>query len=315
MSSAMPASDPEAASELLRNTLRCFAGAMVGMGVFTLLSGGVNVLSSLLVVALGVVWLRALRSRGSLADALDELAKLSDKDCRGCCRNCCSGACRGALDNVRGLAIAVICFGVFELIIYLTALPLIVSILAENGVEEDMDREYSCSYFNDNPYVGTEQYSCFTGQSTYCTIFYNPAFWQEIQIPCYVGTTDAYCYLTLPSTASISGTCTAYAYMFGDSNPIDFTSGWLLYATGVTAVTAPLNIAWGAITLSMLAVLTLSTREKLSARASDAVPLMHSELMLQTYAPPPYDKQPEPIFMSFAVGADKSGAEEDVPEA
>ena len=100
--------------------------------------------SSALVIALAATWLRALHSRGSLADALDELALLSDKDCRGCCRNCCSGACRGALDNVRGLAIAAIVFGILELMTYVVWFSLLGVLIGDNY--ENRTVSYSCSY-------------------------------------------------------------------------------------------------------------------------------------------------------------------------
>jgi len=107
-------SSSEYSSELLRNVLRYFAWAMISMGIYTLLSGGVNIVSSIMVVAMGYQWLCAAASRGSLQTHLNELALLSDKDCRGCCRNCCSGMCRGTFDNIRGLAVAAITFGFLE---------------------------------------------------------------------------------------------------------------------------------------------------------------------------------------------------------
>ena len=105
-------------SELLRLVLRYVGSAMVGLGVFTLLSGGVSVVSSVLVIAMGAQWLAATAARGVLSSHVEELAQLREKDCVGCCRHCCSGMCRGVFDNIRGLAIAAIVFGVFELIGY-----------------------------------------------------------------------------------------------------------------------------------------------------------------------------------------------------
>ena len=104
--------------------------------------------SSVLVIAMAATWLRALHSRGSLADALEELAQLSDKDCSGCCHNCCSGTCRGVLDNVRGLAIAAIVFGILELLTYVV----VFSSLGINLFYSYENRAFSCSYSGKGSY-------------------------------------------------------------------------------------------------------------------------------------------------------------------
>jgi len=111
-------------SPVLRSVLRHLAWTMLSMGIFTLLSGGLNVISSALIIALGQQWLQATSLGSSLKEHLDELQLLSDKDCRGCCRFCCSGQCRGVLDNIRGLAISAITFGVIELVFYMPYLSI-----------------------------------------------------------------------------------------------------------------------------------------------------------------------------------------------
>lgn len=311
---AAPAPDTEVASELLRGVLRCIAGAMLGMGIFTLLSGGVNVVSSVLVISLGASWLGALHARGSLADELAELAMLSDKDCRGCCRHCCSGTCRGKLDNVRGLAVAAIVFGVFELIVYSGWLSTVALLVSENYYYTSTS--YTCpysSYVKTSDSVSTSSFSCNTGPSTFCNINYSPSFYYStITIPCYAGTTNTVCRVYLPNSIYYSGTCfgsvSNYVYQYADS-----LASWLFYAVGHTAMAAPLNIAWGAITLQILAVLTLASRGKLSARANEATPLIHSALS-HSYLNA-FDSQlaarSAPTFMA---GASKSGAGEDAPE-
>ena len=203
-------SSREYASELLRKILRVSAWAMVAMGMFTLFSGGITVLSSIMVIALGYQWLCATASRGSLQTHLNELALLSSKDCRGCCRSCCSGMCRGTFDNIRGLAIAAITLGVLELVIYVFTFSIM-------GV------------------LYTGYYSGMNSGGRYI-IYY----------------------------ASIGR--------------------WLLYIVGHTAVAAPLNIAWGAISLNLIGTLTIPSNALFAvdsqaheANLSDKGPLLAKE--------------------------------------
>lgn len=103
-------------NELLRVVLRVTAMLMLCMGVFTLVSGGISFISSILVIGMASQWLRAVASRGSLAQHLQDLSQLESVDCRGCCSSCCTCKCRGVLDNVRGLAIAAIVLASLELV-------------------------------------------------------------------------------------------------------------------------------------------------------------------------------------------------------
>jgi hypothetical protein len=309
------APDPEVASELLRGVLRCFAGAVVGMGIFTLLSGGVNVISSILVISLGASWLRALHARDSLPDELAKLAKQSDKDCRGCCHHCCSGTCRGTLDNVRGLAVAAIVFGVLELIAYAGWFPALALLISENYYY--ISTLYSCSYsssVSSSDTVYKSYFSCNTGASIFCTINYNPDFlYSSISIPCYAGTTSTLCRVSLPSSIYYYGKCNGYVsnYVSQYADPL---ASWLFYAVGHTTMAAPLNIAWGVITLQILAVLTLATRGKLSsARANEATPLIYSA-QAHPYLKPFESQLAARSAPTFMTGASKNGADEDAPE-
>jgi hypothetical protein len=76
-------SGSEYSSELLRNVLQYLAKAMLGMGIFSLLSGGVCGISSSLVIAMAHQLLRATAARGALQEHLSELEleirKLNDK--------------------------------------------------------------------------------------------------------------------------------------------------------------------------------------------------------------------------------------------
>jgi hypothetical protein len=198
-------------SEQLRSVLRYFGWAVMSMGIFTLLSGGVNVISSCLVITLGQQWLEATstRLRTSLSDHLDELQLLSGKDCRGCCRHCCSGQCRGVFDNIRGLAIAAITFGVLEMIALMPTLAI-------------LGNEF------------TLQYGVAITQSPYYP--YNS-------------------YVTCNPQADLG------------------IGQWLFFALGHNTLAAPLNIAWGAITLNFIAVLTSK-----SASSTESTSLLKGEV-------------------------------------
>jgi hypothetical protein len=251
-------SSSEHNSELLRNVLRYFAWAMVAMGIYTLLSGGVNVVSSIMVIAMGYQWLCAAASRGSIQKHLNELALLNDKDCRGCCRNCCSGMCRGIFDNIRGLAVAAITFGVVELLIYSVSFSL-------------LGLFYTYGYYGDQQ---TSQFQCYAGGSSYCYIDYRPSFQsRSYSIPCYTFG-SYYCYLTLPVSDG-------YSSSYDSNYDYGAVGRWLFYAVGHTAVAAPLNIAWGAITLNLIGSLTLATGAAVAgdsqaneASSGDTVPLL-----------------------------------------
>jgi hypothetical protein len=230
----------EHGSELLRSVLRYLSWTMLCMGIFTLLSGGVSVVSSSLVIAMGIQWLTAVASPGSLVTHLEALSLLREKDCRGCCRNCCSGMCRGTFDNIRGLAIAAITFGVFELLTYVISFSFLGLGLAFTSSITD--------YYK----VSTNrELSCYAGSSKYCTIYYNPRFLGGssgyYSFNCYTFSSSGYCYATLPDTL----------YPTNDNS----IGSWLFYAVGHTAVAAPLNIAWGALTLKLIDALTIMANE------------------------------------------------------
>ena len=260
----------EHGSELLRVVLRYLAWAMLSMGIFTLLSGGVTIISSILVIACGYQWLCAAASRGSLQSHLDELALLRDRDCRGCCRNCCSGMCRGVFDNIRGLAIAAITIAVFELISYVTAFSLLGYIFTGYG--------YGYGYYGDFYTVrNTRQFGCYTSSSsTFCQIDYRPSYlssYYPYSIPCYAGSTSTYCSVILPDTIYPSGYPSGYPSYYSSSyyNDLADIGRWLMYAVGNTAIAAPLNIMWGAITLQLVGALTIGTNGAGAAGESTAL--------------------------------------------
>jgi len=266
----------EYSSELLRNVLQYLARAMLGMGIFALLSGGVCGISSSLVIAMAHQLLRATAARGALQEHLSELALLRDKDCRGCCRNCCSGMCRGTLDNARGLAIAAITFGVLELMGFVSAL----SLLGWSFTYSYSNR-YQNSYYSYYSVSSTRQFSCYAGSSNYCTISYYPTFlYQSYSFQCYAGG-SSYCYATLPDTIYDRDSYTSYDYELAE------IGRWLFYAVGNTAIAAPLNIAWGALTLNLIGVLTIAGRDSESAAGESTALLSRAAV---------------PVFMS---GADK----------
>ena len=171
----------------------------------------------------------------------------------------------------------------------------------------------SASYYSGQS-VQTSSYSCYTGSTnTFCTINYRPDFWGSYStIPCYAGTTSTYCSVTLPSSYSYTGTCSAYSSV-GTSNSL---SHWLFFAVGHTAISAPLNIAWGALTLGILGVLMLSTASQ-SPRATEATSLLYQQQQQQqqrqqtyqqqqpTYQQPTYSAAPDSEALTY-MGADKS---------
>ena len=167
--------------------------------------------------------------------------------------------CRGTLDNARGLAIAAITFGVLELVSYVSAFGLL---------------GWSFTYFYSNSYSyysyyynvrSTRQFSCYAGSSNYCTISYYPTFlYQSYSFQCYAGG-SSYCYATLPDTIYDRGSYTSY------DNELAEIGRWLFYAVGNTAIAAPLNIAWGALTLNLIGVLTIAGAGSESAGESTAL--------------------------------------------
>ena len=218
---------------------------MIAMGTFSLLSGGVNIISSFWVIALGRLWLSATASHGSLKRHFDELALLHDEDGRGCCRNCCTLRCAGTFDNIRGLAITAIVWGLFELVAYVVAFSIVGASYANGN---------SISPYSASPkYIVTSTYlfSCYAGSNDYCYLNYNPSFlYSSYSFYCYAGS-SSYCYANLPDT--IAPDLASY-------DTVAALGRWLLYASGHTAVAAPLSIAWGALSLILIGVLTVSAK-------------------------------------------------------
>jgi len=269
-------------SPVLRSVLRYLAWAMLSMGIFTLFSGGLNVVSSALVIALGQQWLQATSMNSSLKSHLEDLQLLSDKDCRGCCRNCCTGQCRGVLDNIRGLAISAITFGVIELIVYMPYLSVMGVILTFWQTPYLYSSAGYCSGPSATTYVDGKTYTCNTNSQVYCTINYPPQFTyspSSSSFQCYTGTTFSQCSVSLPyrayantPQASVYGnycyTSSSYTY-----DSASTTIGqWLFYAVGHTAIAAPLNIAWGALTLNLIAALTTKARTGLADERTSLLP-------------------------------------------
>ena len=89
----------------------------------------------------------------------------------------------------------------------------------------------------------------------YCTIYYNPSYLSysnSYSFPCYAGVGST-CYVSLPDSITPSNNYNYYNYSFADA----MIGKWLFYAVGHTIVAAALNIAWGAITLNLIGVLTV----------------------------------------------------------
>jgi len=113
---------------------------------------------------------------------------------------------------------------------------------------------YNSYYSNYYNVQNTRVFSCYAGSNQYCTISYYPTFlYQSYSIPCF-SYGNSYCYVTLPGT--IYPNNNYYPYFYSDYVAI---GRWLFYAVGHTAVAAPLNIAWGAITLNLIGTLTITT--------------------------------------------------------
>jgi hypothetical protein len=78
-----------------------------------------------------------------------------------------------------------------------------------------------------------------------------------------------------------------YYYDFGYSS-VNSVGRWLFYAVGHTAVAAPLNIAWGALTLNLIGALTI---------LANGSPAGESTALLYKAAAPVFmvgkEKQPE----------------------
>jgi hypothetical protein len=281
----MSASSSEHSSELLRRVLRHVASAMLAMGLFTLLSGGVNIVSSLLVIAMGGQWLVATASRGSLQEHLEELALLREKDCVGCCRNCCSGMCSGVFDNIRGLAVAAIVFGVFELIGYVGPFGGLGYALTSYGYPT---LSPGSSTYN----VNTRTYECYTGSNTYCTIYYYPSYtYQSFSFKCYSGTPGTYCSAMLPDYITQQYGPYIYNYFYDSTDSA--IGKWLLFAAGHAAVAAPLNIAWGAITLNLIGVLTAMAPSAGDPSAGETTALLSRKSPAPTFIVTGDAKQPE----------------------
>ena len=121
--------------------LRCAGSVILGLPLLVLLSGGSCVITAILVVAQGGLWLSATATPRTLAAATHRLRGLHD-DCGcgsgsegRCCgtpaTQCCTGKCLGELDNIRGLAIAAMVFALLD-IVTVTVLAYIASMLVDN---------------------------------------------------------------------------------------------------------------------------------------------------------------------------------------
>lgn len=234
---------------------------------------------------MGAQWLAATASRGSLREHLDELALLREKDCVGCCRNCCSGMCGGVFDNIRGLAIASIIFGVFELIGYVGPFGGLGYVLTNYG--SPMLSPGSSEYD-----VVTRSYECYTGSNTFCTINYYPSFtYQGFSVKCYSGQTSSYCSASLPDRITQRYGPSIYNFDFPGAR--DAAIGqWFLFAAGHAAVAAPLNIAWGAITLNLIGVLTATVPSAGEPSAGETTALLSRQSPAPTFIVAGDAKQP-----------------------
>lgn len=83
---------------------------MLGLSIFSLVSGGINIISSALVIAQGALWLNTTASVPMLAKALAEVTGAE-------LRTAANGCCSGTFVQLRGLAIAAIVFACFEMIV------------------------------------------------------------------------------------------------------------------------------------------------------------------------------------------------------
>ncbi len=145
---------PHDALEGLRQTIRKFAMFVIGISSFTLLSGGLTIITSCLSIVMGDWLLRLAANRQSFSAALhSEL--VSGK--RGCC------SCAGPMGPLRGMAIAVVTVALFTLLIYVPAFSIVGSL--------------NSTY--------TTTYSCYTDRySGTCNIYwYPPGGYYGLNIP------------------------------------------------------------------------------------------------------------------------------------
>jgi hypothetical protein len=94
--------------EAMRAAIRVFAPIMLGLGILGAFSGGFCLISSILVLVQGALWLNASSSVPSLAIAVNEMATTPGIAC-----------CGGTFTKLRGLAISGIVFACIELLLAL----------------------------------------------------------------------------------------------------------------------------------------------------------------------------------------------------
>lgn len=90
------------------SVLRAFASTMMGLVVFSTLTGGVVIVTGILLISGAALMLRATASAKDLERSIEALSNLRTTD------HCCSCFCSGRFDNFRGLAIASILLSIVE---------------------------------------------------------------------------------------------------------------------------------------------------------------------------------------------------------
>jgi hypothetical protein len=100
--------------------LRLFASLVLGIAIFTLVSGGLAVISAALVIAQGACLLHITRSIETLAQKMQVSSLYDDGGDCGDCGECCS-----SIKSLRALSISGMVFAILELISLVPTLELI----------------------------------------------------------------------------------------------------------------------------------------------------------------------------------------------
>ena len=130
---------PHDSLEALRQVLRKYGMGVIGISCFTLLSGGLAVLTSILSIVLGVWIFTLAQTRTTLLLAIQSEMQTPQ---RGCC------SCSGALGPIRGISIAIITLAVITLLVYVPLFSILGSINT------------------------TTRYTCYTNGSGTCSIYW-----------------------------------------------------------------------------------------------------------------------------------------------
>lgn len=130
--------------EAVRAAIRIFAPVMLGLGILGASSAGFCLVSSILVLVQGALWLGVTSKVSSLAIAVVELSTTSGMAC-----------CGGTFTKLRGLAIAGIVFACLELALGLGVGIGLGYIYALNGTNANFSSFYCIGYYSCRYYPST----------------------------------------------------------------------------------------------------------------------------------------------------------------